>query len=86
MPAPHADENIRETTGKVTGLVTASGHGGQGVPAVYARIEFYMPEENANCFFHAETSAGNHRSGDIVSLTYRTDVADMCGSARLNPR
>lgn len=80
-PVPHGDQNMRRVIGRVTAIVD----GQQGMQsALYARIEYYMPEVHANCFFHAPVAFGMYRAGDNVRVEYNADAPDMCGSSQIS--
>ncbi len=81
-PVPHDDPAKRRVIGRVTGIVD----GQPGMEsALYARIEYYMPEENANCFFHAPVAFGLYRAGDRVTVEYDSAAPDMCGTSQIIP-
>lgn len=80
-PVPHGEPNMRRVVGSVTGIVD----GQQGMQsALYARIEYYMPEENATCFFHAPVAFGMYRAGDRVMVEYDADAPDICGTSQIS--
>jgi len=80
-PLPHGDQDMRRVIGRVTAIVD----GQQGMQsALYARIEYYMPEAHANCFFHAPVAFGMYRAGDNVVVEYNAGAPDMCGTSQIS--
>lgn len=86
MTVPHADERVRRVVGRVTALVSTGGTDNPDVMRLlplYARVEYFMPEAQANCFFHQKIEPDSFRAGDSVTVEYRTDAPDMCGTSKL---
>lgn len=81
-PMVPEDPAMRRVIGKVTGIVD----GQPGMESsLYARIEYYMAEEHATCFFHAPVAFGTYRAGDTVTVEYNAEAPDICGTSQIVP-
>lgn len=86
MNVPHADDSARRIVGRIVQIVSQSGSDSPEVLAdtpLFARVQFFMPEAKSFCTFHQQIEPDSFRAGDSVTVEYRTDVPDMCGSSKI---
>lgn len=85
--APHEkNPKLRFITGRVTAIAPRHDimSNGSARKNLYARTEFYVPEQNKNCYFHQYMGLqATYQVGDTVQVQYDPSARDFCGTARI---
>ncbi len=78
QPLPDAQSGNGKAQGIITAIVERDGRN-------YARVEYYMPSVNMNCFFYEDIGAIGgtlyYRAGQKVQVTYDPSAGDSCGTS-----
>jgi len=81
-----SDDTLRTVRGRVTDIVPRTDRmtDGKTRENLYARTEYFIKEQNMNCYFHQYMGlVATHKVNDAVLVQFDPQAGDACGTSRI---